>query len=135
MVIVLNFATSSEEQLIEAGITFGATLEKGQVIVLKGELGAGKTTFVKGVARSLGIEEPITSPTYTISKLYDGKLCHVDAYRISEEDIGLEDLISEGYIICIEWAENLADYLPAVDYKINIEYTLEGRNVNIEKVD
>lgn len=124
--------TSNEDQLIEAGYNFGLSLKSGNVVVLNGELGAGKTTFVKGIAKALKIDEPITSPTYTISKLYDGKLCHVDSYRIADEDIGLDDLKQEGYIICVEWAENIEDYLPEINYQIDIEYTLEGRKIEIK---
>lgn len=125
--------TKNEQQLIELGYQLGLELVAGQVVILDGELGAGKTTFVKGIAKALGIETAITSPTYTISKLYDKKLCHVDSYRISGEDIGLDDLKDEGYIICVEWSENLKDYLPPVDYRVNLEYTLEGRQVEIIK--
>ncbi len=125
--------TTSEEQLIIAGTEFGQTLSSGDVVILNGELGAGKTTFVKGIALALGIADPITSPTYTISKLYDGKLCHVDSYRISAEDIGLDDLKAEGYIICVEWSANIADYLPELNYQVDIEYTLDGRQLEITK--
>lgn len=125
--------THSEEQLIALGAEFGKNLVPGDVVILNGELGAGKTTFVKGIAKALGIESPITSPTYTISKLYDGKLCHVDSYRISEEDIGLEDLQQEGYIICVEWSENISDYLPTINYEVKLDYTLEGRQIEIIK--
>lgn len=125
--------SSSEENLIQIGYDFGTKLHPGDIVVLNGELGAGKTTFVKGIAKSLGINEPITSPTYTISKLYDNKLCHVDSYRISNEDIGLDDLQSEGYIICVEWAQNIEDYLPDISYQVNIEYTLDGRQIEIIK--
>ncbi len=124
--------TTNEHQLIEAGFEFGKQLSAGDVIILNGELGAGKTTFVKGIAKALDIAEPITSPTYTISKLYDSKLCHVDSYRIANEDIGLDDLKQEGYIICVEWSENIEDYLPEVSYQIDIEYTLEGRKIEIK---
>lgn len=125
--------STNERQLIEFGREFGSRLQPGDVVVLNGQLGAGKTTFVKGVALALGIDEPITSPTYTISKLYDHKLCHVDSYRIVDEDIGLDDLQHEGYIICVEWAENIEDYLPPISYQVNIEYTLEGRQIEIIK--
>lgn len=125
--------TNSEEQLIELGNQFGKSLKPGEVVILNGDLGSGKTTFVKGIAQALGIVAPITSPTYTISKLYDQKLCHVDSYRISEEDIGLEDLKDQGYIICIEWSANIAEYLPEINYEINLEYTLDGRQIEIIK--
>lgn len=123
--------TKNEQEVIDFGQSFSKQLEPGDVVVLNGELGAGKTTFVKGIALGLGIEEPITSPTYTISKLYDNKLCHVDSYRISDEDIGLEDLRDQGFIICVEWSENIKDYLPEIKYIINIEYILEGRKIEI----
>lgn len=123
--------TKSESELIALGCQFASQLLPGDVVVLNGELGAGKTTFVKGIARGLGIEDPITSPTYTISKLYEHKLCHVDSYRIANEDIGLDDLQQEGYIICVEWAENIADYLPSISYQINLGYTLQGRIIEI----
>lgn len=123
--------TKSEQQLIEFGREFSAILVPGDVVVLNGELGAGKTTFVKGIALGLGIDEPITSPTYTISKLYDNKLCHVDSYRINDEDIGLDDLRNQGYIICVEWSENIRDYLPEIKYIVNIDYILDGRKIEI----
>lgn len=126
--------STSEKQLIAIGYEFGKSLVPGDVVVLNGELGSGKTTFVKGIAQALEIDTPITSPTYTISKLYDNKLCHVDSYRISQEDIGLDDLKAEGYIICVEWSENIADYLPVVNYQVNLEYSLEGRNIEIKKL-
>lgn len=123
--------TKSEQQLIEFGREFSAILVPSDVVVLNGELGAGKTTFVKGIALGLGIDEPITSPTYTISKLYDNKLCHVDSYRINDEDIGLDDLRNQGYIICVEWSENIRDYLPEIKYIVNIDYILDGRKIEI----
>lgn len=125
--------THSEEQLIILGTEFGKSLKPGDVVVLNGELGAGKTTFVKGIAKALEIESPITSPTYTISKLYDEKLCHVDSYRIANEDIGLEDLQDDGYIICVEWSENILDYLPPISYEVKLAYTLDGRQIEIIK--
>lgn len=125
----------NENQLIDQAYRFGKELKAGDVVILNGELGAGKTTFVKGIAKALGIKEEITSPTYTISKLYDNILCHVDGYRILNEDIGLEDLQQSGYIICIEWAVNIGDYLPPISYQVDIEYMLVGRKLKISKLD
>lgn len=126
--------TYSEAELIECGRKFAKELNFGDVVVLNGELGSGKTTFVKGIALGLGIDTPITSPTYTISKLYDNKLCHVDSYRISSEDIGLDDLKQEGYIICVEWSENISEYLPDINFEITLNYTSFGREVEIKKI-
>ncbi len=123
-----------ENELMLVASEFAKKLDGGDVIALEGPLGAGKTTFVKGIAKHLKIDTPITSPTYTISKLYDQKLAHIDAYRISEEDIGIDDLIAENYIIAIEWSQNLGDFLPQVNYLIKIEYTLDGREVTIESL-
>lgn len=130
----MNKIVKNETELINFGVQFSNSLKPGDVITLQGELGTGKTTLVKGIAKGLGIQEPITSPTYTISKLYAEKLCHVDAYRISDEDIGLEDLQDQGYIICVEWSENIDEYLPPVDYQIEIQYLEIGRQINIKKI-
>jgi len=97
----------------------GFSVSGGLVIALRGGLGAGKTTFTKGFARGLGIEEEVTSPTYTIVSEYEGRLRlhHVDAYRLSgSEDfdsIGGEDLLSDSGGVCvIEWSERIEDTLP-----------------------
>ncbi|MFV0288879.1 MAG: tRNA (adenosine(37)-N6)-threonylcarbamoyltransferase complex ATPase subunit type 1 TsaE [Mycoplasmatales bacterium] len=124
--------TKSEEELIKVAFDFSSFLKKGDIIFLQGELGAGKTTFVKGVAKYLKITKPITSPTYTIIKEYDNKLCHVDAYRINLEDIGLDYYIQKGDIIAIEWFENLESYLKP-NYLIQINYSNEGREVIINE--
>ncbi len=118
----------SEEELIKLAFDFSSFLKGNEIIFLKGELGAGKTTFVKGVAKYLGIKEPITSPTFTIIKEYDKKLCHVDAYRVFKEDIGLDYYIDNNYLIFIEWSENLEDIKS--DYLIEINYIPEGREVS-----
>ncbi len=121
---------SSEEELIKVAFDFSSFLKPGDIIFLKGELGSGKTTFVKGIASYLGIKEHITSPTYTIIKEYDKKLCHIDAYRISREDIGLDYYIDNNYIIAIEWFENIGEHIIPT-YLVQIEYTKDGREVEI----
>ncbi len=106
-------------------------LHKNATISLVGELGAGKTTFVKYLATKLGIKQHITSPTFNIIKQYDDKLCHIDAYRVLQEDLGLDYYLDNGYIMCIEWAVNISDYIDEFDFIININYTLDGREVII----
>ena len=85
-------------------------------MLLRGEMGAGKTEFVKGLAKGLGIEDEITSPTYAYMNDYDGKLYHYDCYRLRSgaqaEALGLCDYFYADGICVIEWSENIADVLP-----------------------
>lgn len=122
--------SKNESELIQIAQRFAKKIKKGNVIILKGDLGSGKTTFVKGIAKELRIDEVITSPTYSIIKEYDNLLCHIDAYRINKEEIGLEYYIDKKYIICIEWSDNIEDEYD-YDYKIEINYSNEGRTINI----
>jgi tRNA threonylcarbamoyladenosine biosynthesis protein TsaE len=106
------FATSSEAETIAAGQALGLTLQPGQVVLLYGDLGAGKTAFVRGIARGLGADpDEVSSPTFTIVQEYAGRsmtLYHVDLYRLEPEeidDLGLEDLVSGDGVVAIEWSE------------------------------
>ena len=95
-----------------------ACLKPGDVVAYFGDLGAGKTAFTRGLARGLGIHQPVTSPTYTLVNEYlDGKmpLFHFDMYRLSSSDdlfdIGWEDYLTRGGVCAVEWSENVADAL------------------------
>jgi tRNA threonylcarbamoyladenosine biosynthesis protein TsaE len=107
----LPISTSSEDETAAAGETLAATLRAGDVVLLFGELGAGKTAFVRGLARGLGAPEAdVSSPTFTLVQEYEGRvtLYHVDLYRLEPkelEDLGLEELISGDGVVAIEWAE------------------------------
>ncbi len=125
--------TNNESELIALGEQFAQQLKGQTIIILNGELGAGKTTFVKGIAKGLGITTPITSPTFNIVKEYEEKLCHIDAYRLSNEDVGIDDYIDRNFIVCIEWSSNIIDYIPYIDYEVNIEYTMDGRLIDIKQ--
>ena len=107
--------TASEEETIRFAKEYAKTLRAGDVVLLHGELGAGKTAFVKGIAQGLGIEEEITSPTYAYMNDYGG-LYHYDCYRLKSgaqaEALGLADYFYAGGICVIEWSENIADVLP-----------------------
>ncbi len=100
------------------GRSIGATCKAGTVISLRGSLGAGKTVFAKGVARSLGIDEAIVSPTFTLVQEYEGRLpmYHMDLYRITSEDdfqmIGGEDMLYSDGVCLIEWSEVIDGLLP-----------------------
>jgi tRNA threonylcarbamoyladenosine biosynthesis protein TsaE len=104
--------TSHQSETEAVGASFGATLTPGSVILLYGELGAGKTAFVRGVARGLGANpDDVSSPTFTLIQEYAGTgatLYHVDLYRLEPaeiDDLGLEDLVSGDGVVAIEWAE------------------------------
>jgi len=129
---------------VDLGAELGRRLGRGDIVALHGPLGAGKTTLVKGIARSLLIEEPVTSPSFTLIAEYDGCLeglpiilFHVDLYRINHpqeiEDLGLEEILGASGICVIEWAEKAAEFLP--DSAIQVEIALlngENRSVEIE---
>jgi tRNA threonylcarbamoyladenosine biosynthesis protein TsaE len=108
-----SIESRSEAETIEIGRQLAGELPPGAVVLLSGELGAGKTAFVKGLAAGLGIEqEEVSSPTFTLVQEYRGRLTlfHVDLYRIGgteAEDLGLEELESETSIVAIEWADKL----------------------------
>jgi tRNA threonylcarbamoyladenosine biosynthesis protein TsaE len=104
--------TASEAETAAAGEALGATLRAGDVVLLYGDLGAGKTAFVRGMARGLGANpDDVSSPTFTIVQEYAGRtatLYHVDLYRLEGaeiDDLGLEDLVSGDGIVAIEWAD------------------------------
>ena len=104
--------TNSEEETAGAGERLGATLKAGDVVLLFGDLGAGKTAFVRGIARGLGASaDDVSSPTFTIVQQYSGAgptLFHVDLYRLNPDevdDLGLDDLVSGDGVVAIEWAE------------------------------
>jgi tRNA threonylcarbamoyladenosine biosynthesis protein TsaE len=112
------FISSCTEETEAVGMSIADHLKIGDVIALNGDLGAGKTVFARGIARGLGVEGVVASPTYTIVHEYSGKLplYHFDVYRIDSvedmEDIGYYDYIDKGVCV-IEWAEIISDILPA----------------------
>ena len=129
---------ATETDTIEAGRLLGATLTPGTTVLLYGDLGAGKTAFVRGVAEGLGIEPvEVSSPTFTIVQEYRGPRCtlqHVDLYRLSPaevSDLGLDDLLEEATIMAIEWAERLP--LPPFGPHVAVRLSLvpEGRRIEI----
>jgi len=104
--------TSAPEQTEAAGEELGRRLRKGDLVLLKGELGAGKTTFVRGIARGTGSTAPVASPTFQLVRVYPGRLqlAHVDLYRLekSEElrDLSLDELLDAGAVV-VEWGDRI----------------------------
>ncbi len=114
----MEFITNSPEETEKIGALLGEKLKRGTVLAYRGDLGAGKTAFTRGLARGLGAAEPVTSPTYTIVNEYlSGRLplFHFDMYRLTcgDElfDIGWEDYLARGGVCAVEWSENVADAL------------------------
>ena len=110
------YLTNSVEETINLGETYAKTLQSGDVLLLKGEMGGGKTAFTKGIAKGLGITDIITSPTYAYMNDYNGKLYHYDCYRLTSgedaEALGLTDYFYGKGVCVIEWSENIASVLP-----------------------
>jgi tRNA threonylcarbamoyladenosine biosynthesis protein TsaE len=105
------------EDTAALGGALAGLLSPGDLVLLRGELGAGKTTLVRAVARALGVEGPVTSPTFTVAQRYEGRVpvAHLDAYRLSapdDEDAGLLEAALEGAVGLVEWPDALRDALP-----------------------
>ena len=120
------FVSSSREDTIKAAENLAEKFVGGEVVLLSGELGAGKTVFAKGVAKALGVAQEVTSPTFAIHNSYEGRLTlnHFDFYRLDEteaEVLGLDEFFGGKDCVClIEWAQNIADVLPANCKKVKI---------------
>ena len=122
----------SEKETFEIGYNIGKEAKPGQVFTLIGDLGVGKTVFTKGLAKGLEIEEPVSSPTFTIVQVYDdGRLpfYHFDVYRIGDveemDEIGYEDYVYGQGVSLIEWANLIEEILPEHYTEIKIEKELE----------
>ena len=110
------YLSNSPNETFAFAQEYAKSLRAGDVVLLDGEMGAGKTLFAKGVAQGLGIDEEVTSPTYAYMNDYDGRLFHYDCYRIESveqaEALGLADYFDLGGICLIEWSQNIAPLLP-----------------------
>ena len=120
----MEFISKSQKQTEDIAFEYAKTLNKGDVVVLSGDLGAGKTAFTKGVARYFGLDG-VTSPTYAYLNVYGEFLYHYDCYRLSygedAERLGLTDYFGGNNICLIEWAENIEDALPDNIKRVVIE--------------
>ena len=125
--------TEGEDQTSAAGERLARGLRAGDVVLLSGELGAGKTAFVRGMARALGVPaEEVSSPTFTLIQEYRASaatLFHVDLYRLAPQevdDLGLDELIASGGIVAVEWSERWRDP-PTAAYDVHLEHRGENR--------
>lgn len=126
-----KITTHNEKETLELAQNFESEKFPNMIICLNGELGSGKTMFTKGIANGLGIEEVITSPTFTIIKEYlDGEmpLYHMDVYRLDGDtsEVGIEDYFTKGGIVVIEWANTIKDVLP--EERLDIKFKISGEN-------
>ena len=119
------YLSGSERATVEFAKKYAASLSAGDVVLLQGDLGAGKTVFCKGLALGLGIKDEIVSPTYAYMNDYSGKLYHYDCYRLSSgaeaEKLGLTDYFGGKGVCVIECAENIADVLPKGCKRVTIK--------------
>ena len=131
----------SPAAMVELGRLLGMRLRAGDVVLLSGELGAGKTTLMRGLGEGLGVRGPVTSPTFVIARrhptLVGGPdLIHADAYRLGSagefEDL---DLADDQAVVCVEWGRDRAEQLSARRLEIDIETVGEGRTVSIAGID
>ena len=135
----MTFTTNSPAETEKIGVALSKILSPGTVIAYRGDLGAGKTAFTRGLARGLGVNDPVTSPTYTIVNEYLGgrmPLFHFDMYRLHSADdlwdIGWEDYLERGGICAVEWSENVADAMEdAITVTIE-KLGEESRRITIE---
>ena len=119
----MEFLTNSPEETEKVGAALGHVLKPGTILAYRGDLGAGKTAFTRGLARGLGYAEPVTSPTYTIVNEYLGgrlPLFHFDMYRLASSDdlwdIGWDDYLERGGVCAVEWSENVDDAMENAVY-------------------
>jgi tRNA threonylcarbamoyladenosine biosynthesis protein TsaE len=135
----MEYTTHSTEETIAVGEKIASLLKGGDVIILKGNLGAGKTTLVQGIAKGLGVTDTITSPTFAIMNVYPIKnntLIHIDTYRLEHEEdlveIGIEEYLGERHTICIiEWPEKIPGLLAE---KEPLTITLSNGNTPTERI-
>jgi len=136
--MTIAVTTESPDETMAVGRKLAALLTAGDVVVLTGRLGAGKTLFVTGIAEGLGVATRVTSPTFLIAKVYsDGflPLVHADVYRLGSvaefDDLGLLDSGSDGAVV-IEWGEAVADALPADRLVVNLAMDGDRRTLSFE---
>jgi tRNA threonylcarbamoyladenosine biosynthesis protein TsaE len=139
-VTATTLITRSAEETRTVAAALATVLAAGDVVVLAGELGAGKTTFAQGLARGLGVEGPVTSPTFTLVQQYEGLLpvAHVDVYRLDRiqelHDLGFDEIVDGGAVAVLEWGDVVTEVLPVDRLVVRLEpgSTDDERRITIE---
>lgn len=129
-----QYKTLSAEETIKLGLAFGSKLPDNAVVCFFGELGAGKTTFIKGLAAGVTGNNPdsVNSPTYVYLNVYQGKrtLYHFDLYRLKDShefmDMGFDEFFCAGGVCCLEWSERIQDILPHDCIRVELAHSAEG---------
>ena len=133
----MRVVTTNPDETAQAGASLATRLAPGDSVLVSGDLGTGKTTFVRGACRALGIEDPVTSPTFTIGQVYAGRrpggapieVAHLDLYRLpsldDEDPALLDDYLTPDRIAFVEWPGSALDWIPRVAARVKIEH-LEG---------
>ena len=135
----MEIITHSERETEDAGAALGAKIPDGTVVAMYGELGAGKTAFVRGMARGMGIDCRVSSPTFTIVNEYLGarELIHFDMYRLASADelwdIGWEDYLARGAVCAVEWSENVEGAFYGDEIRVVFEKT--GENSRLIRIE
>lgn len=120
--------TKSADDTRALGAEVARLLRANDVVLLAGDLGAGKTTFVQGLARGLHVTEPVTSPTFVLARQYDGDLsvAHLDVYRLDHQqeviDLGLQELSDDDCVVVVEWGDMVAQTLPPEFLEVRLEF-------------
>jgi tRNA threonylcarbamoyladenosine biosynthesis protein TsaE len=137
---MIGFETTSPEETEAVAATLAPLLAVGDVVAVAGDLGAGKTTFVRGACRALGVEGPVTSPTFTIGHLYRGRVdvAHLDLYRFdgvtAAEWADVEELF-EGTVAFVEWPERADGVLPPARVRVVLEHRTPERRLLVVDTD
>ncbi|MCW8906435.1 MAG: tRNA (adenosine(37)-N6)-threonylcarbamoyltransferase complex ATPase subunit type 1 TsaE [Sedimenticola sp.] len=136
---MLSLIARSEQEQERIAATLAARIPTGCLIYLEGDLGAGKTTFARGLLQGLGHAGAVKSPTYTLIEPYEiaGRHCyHLDLYRLADPDelefLGIRDLLQGDALLLVEWPERGGDALPVPDIRITISYRESGRQLVLE---
>lgn len=123
----MKYISNSEKDTYKLAKRFEEKLHGGEIVVLNGDLGAGKTTFTKGLCKALGVTENVTSPTFTLMNIYKSgrlNLYHFDMYRIEDEsealELGLDEFFNSNGVCMVEWADNIRKMIPKNHITINI---------------